>query len=394
MNILKSEKGGITSFVIIAFIFIMTMLISMYMKNVNYQITTLQAEERIKDAYIKDFNVILASGPSYNISFYANGGTIETENKRVNKGEVIGELPKCTREGYGLSGWFTKSEGGEEVTSSTIITSDMDLYARWTTNKTKIGDTEYNTVAEAIQNAPTDKTETTIVLLADMQGSVTIGSGKNIVIDAQSYTMQSTGDTQVVINDGGIVHIKNGTIIMNGGNAAVNNQKGGRLLITGGTIISTAGKAAVYNDGGTIEISGNPVLISSAAGEYSSLPRATVQNQGTGGTITITGGTIIGKTCPGVSNKGKIIIGTKSDGNVDTSSPLIIGSTYGIVNLSGKSFKFYDGIFKGVTGAISGTTSELETNYRIDDTSTETIDLSAYGMNTATYHTAYLVPNE
>ena len=56
MKKIKSEKGSITVFVIIAFIFCMTILINLYWTSTNYQITVLQAQQRIKDIYGKDVN--------------------------------------------------------------------------------------------------------------------------------------------------------------------------------------------------------------------------------------------------------------------------------------------------------------------------------------------------
>ncbi len=53
---LKSEKGSITVFVIVAFIFCMTMLINIYWTSTNYQVTVLQAEQRIKEVYGEDVN--------------------------------------------------------------------------------------------------------------------------------------------------------------------------------------------------------------------------------------------------------------------------------------------------------------------------------------------------
>ncbi len=51
MKKIKSEKGSISVFVIIAFIFCMTVLISIYWSNTNYQIMAAQGEQRIKDIY-------------------------------------------------------------------------------------------------------------------------------------------------------------------------------------------------------------------------------------------------------------------------------------------------------------------------------------------------------
>lgn len=56
MTNLKSEKGSITVFVIVAFIFCMTMLINIYWTSTNYQVTVLQAEQRIKEVYGEDVN--------------------------------------------------------------------------------------------------------------------------------------------------------------------------------------------------------------------------------------------------------------------------------------------------------------------------------------------------
>lgn len=50
----KSERGSISVFVIVAFIFCMTILLSIYWSSTNYQVTVLQAEQRIKEVYEAD----------------------------------------------------------------------------------------------------------------------------------------------------------------------------------------------------------------------------------------------------------------------------------------------------------------------------------------------------
>ncbi len=54
----KSERGSITVFVIMAFMFCMTMLVNIYWTSTNYQVTVLQAEQRIKKIYGEDVNNI------------------------------------------------------------------------------------------------------------------------------------------------------------------------------------------------------------------------------------------------------------------------------------------------------------------------------------------------
>ena len=52
----KSEKASISVLVIVAFIFCMTILINIYWSSTNYEVTVLQAQQRIKDVYGEDVN--------------------------------------------------------------------------------------------------------------------------------------------------------------------------------------------------------------------------------------------------------------------------------------------------------------------------------------------------
>ncbi len=54
MKKIKSERGSITVFVIVAFIFCMTLLVNLYWTSTNHQVAVLQAEQRIKEIYGKD----------------------------------------------------------------------------------------------------------------------------------------------------------------------------------------------------------------------------------------------------------------------------------------------------------------------------------------------------
>ena len=72
----------------------------------------------------------------YTVTFDANGGNVSTVSKDVVKGITYGELPQPKREGYTFSGWFTSSEGGNQVEDSTIVelTENQVLYAHWSLN--------------------------------------------------------------------------------------------------------------------------------------------------------------------------------------------------------------------------------------------------------------------
>ena len=69
------------------------------------------------------------------VTFDPNGGTVIPDAKDVIYDSAYGELPEAMRDGYwAFDGWFTASEGGEEVTAETIVavSANHTLYAHWT----------------------------------------------------------------------------------------------------------------------------------------------------------------------------------------------------------------------------------------------------------------------
>lgn len=71
----------------------------------------------------------------YTVTFNANGGTVSTSSKSVNYNTAYGTLPTPTRTGYTFSGWYTSKSGGTKVTSSTVMgTTNVTVYAHWSTN--------------------------------------------------------------------------------------------------------------------------------------------------------------------------------------------------------------------------------------------------------------------
>ena len=72
----------------------------------------------------------------YDVTFNANDGTVGTTTKTVTYGSTYGGLPTPTREGYTFAGWFTKKDGGTQVTKETVVTTadKHTLYAHWTAN--------------------------------------------------------------------------------------------------------------------------------------------------------------------------------------------------------------------------------------------------------------------
>ena len=81
-------------------------------------------------------NVVAQWAKKYTVTFNANGGTETSETRTVTYGNPYGELPTLTRDGYTFAGWFTKMDGGTQVTKETVVTTAADhmLYAHWTAN--------------------------------------------------------------------------------------------------------------------------------------------------------------------------------------------------------------------------------------------------------------------
>ena len=72
------------------------------------------------------------------VKFNANGGSVSPTSRKVASGTAVGSLPKATRKGYTLKGWYTKKSGGTKIKSTTKVKKSITYYAQWTANKYKI----------------------------------------------------------------------------------------------------------------------------------------------------------------------------------------------------------------------------------------------------------------
>ena len=328
----------------------------------------------------------LEEGQTVTITFDPNGGTVNETSRLVITGKEIGELPTPRKTDYAFAGWYTTAAetGGTEINPDTVVENDATYYARWTLNVVaKVGDVPFGRLQAAINYVEKNNVPTTVVLYRDVSEVLTIAKNKNIIFDFQTYKITGRGDKSVITNNGTLT-MTNGTLESNQNHANIDNNPGGKLIITGGNIISTGNRGAIFNKGGTVEISGSAYIESSATGapDNMNFDRATINNLDKG-VVTITGGTIIAKNQEAITNvtNSKLTIGVK-DGNIDTSSPLIVGKRNGIINLA--TFNYYDGIIKGVTSTISGSITDLETNAQ-EIFDTEVIDGDTYQTEYLSY---------
>ena len=353
------------------------------------------------------------------VTLELDGGTISgvTSPIILNSGDTIDNLPDPEKPGMTFLGWYTDEDFENEFDPSVPITSSMTLYAKWELGNyvARIGNSNYyETLAAAIAAVPTTGTKTTVTILKDitLTSVITIDSTKYVELDGQNFTISSSSanvienngkldiisgtvtgsysnttkpnagyvilnksgatlnvsggtirynntaapEAKSIQNNSGTVNITGGNIECNSQAAAINVEGSGVLNVSGGNIIATGTKKAqgIYlANTASATISGD-AYISNVSGEDS---RAAVDNAGTG-TLTITGGTIISETFYAVNNRstGTTIIGIEDDGGnvIDTTTPILQGNTYAI-NRGNGTFKVFDGVYKGITGAANGT---------------------------------------
>ncbi len=342
------------------------------------------------------------------VTFNADGGTVIPTSKTFAPNTAIGELPTPEKTDYIFVGWYTDNSYATEVTAETVFTETTTIIAKWVdeTYVACIGSNCYTTLQGAVDTI-IDNTPTTIRVIQDINvtETTTIPANRNITLDIGAYTISTSTKNLDMFSNSGTINIINGTITsssengtvkkgyiiknlasgtvnISGGNlsytrsadgegkviesvgninitggtltcssqAAVINANSGTVNISGGTIrgSNTYKGQALYNDGATTTISGTARLenVSNDGSDGKKSGRAALTNNK--GTVTILGGTIISHNNAAVTNStnnSTLIIGT-NDENIDITSPVLQGNTYGLENNSGTA-TVYDGIFKG-----------------------------------------------
>ena len=223
-------------------------------------------------------------------------------------------------------------------------------------------------------------------------GNLTI----NNIEAAQKETVENYGT--FTLNGGifkGNTGIKNyGTFTMEGGEFSDSLSCGlenyNDAKVNGGTI--NARYTAINNYQGTTQVYKNAIITSSGSptvknesnfniyggkvkGEIENrksivMGRGIVEgyiNNAEGSKVWIYGGEITNNSGEAIENRGSITVGINdAKGQVNVSTPIICGSTYGIYNYtSTASIGFYDGIIKGKTRPMNNTPKYIPSKYEI-----------------------------
>ena len=77
------------------------------------------------------YNNVLVFRNNVTVTFDGNGGTATETSREVRRGSAIENMPTASKLGYNFNGWYTAATGGDLVTSETIITENITLYAQY-----------------------------------------------------------------------------------------------------------------------------------------------------------------------------------------------------------------------------------------------------------------------
>lgn len=162
----------------------------------NFSTTKVTEDLKLEARWTKDNAII------YTITFDSKGGD-KVESIKVEKNNVIGNLPTPTKKGYTFIGWYF---GTEMVDNNTIVTRDMTLVAKWeeaeensTTKKTT---TKKNTTKKKTTKTTTTKTTTKPTT------TTTTTTQKVVTQDVISYKTEKNGS---VVGQIMLFLTKNGT---------------------------------------------------------------------------------------------------------------------------------------------------------------------------------------
>lgn len=121
----------------------------------------------------------------YNVTFDANGGSVDFLNKTIIYGGTYGGLPTVTRAGHTFKGWYTALNGGARIYETTKVSTvgDHTLYAMWQINK-------YNILFDA--NGGSVETTKKEISYGEMYGELPVAE-RNGYTFVGWYTMKAGG---------------------------------------------------------------------------------------------------------------------------------------------------------------------------------------------------------
>ncbi len=167
---------------------------------------------------------------NYTVSFNTDGGSSVSDITVSKNGTIT--LPKSTKTGYKLDGWYTDSSCTNEFTSSTKVVSNITLYAKWSEVTATSYSLDLSTFTKGTLNetttggnftiyATTDKTVSISDEKIALSGSGNITGGYRFiafdVVEGQKITIKFNGNTKAGTSRTLVIADTNGTKLSESG---------------------------------------------------------------------------------------------------------------------------------------------------------------------------------
>ena len=124
--------------------------------------------------------------PVNTVTFDANGGSCDTVTAQAQEGShTLASLPEATQTGYSFQGWFDAE--GNQITTDTVISEDITVYARWAINS-------YTLTVQGVEGT---LYEAPVVYGSDLNAIVSGLEIGEIVTENGTYTFTGSFDVEV-----------------------------------------------------------------------------------------------------------------------------------------------------------------------------------------------------
>ena len=160
---------------------------------------------------VRNLNPVFKS-QEYTLTFKDSINGSDIDSIGVPNGETIdlSDIDNPSRSGYYFVGWSeSSSPGGAIVTSVTINGADKELYAIWSQEVAKIGETVYSSLQAAVDSvgfwADIFEGEVTIDLLVDINENITTKDEIDLNLNDHKMTGNITINSEELYINGGVI---------------------------------------------------------------------------------------------------------------------------------------------------------------------------------------------
>ena len=320
----------------------------------------------------------------YVVQFDMNIDTTQTEiitaETVKTTGSAVTLAPAQTRNGYLFKGWALDENAVAATHSagaSYTPTSSTTFYAVWSevVASTTIGNNEpvlFDSVQAAIDYASTNEGAVVTLIKNEIEESVTVAAGQNIVLDTNGKTLTGENDAATITNLGTLTIQGNGNLVKTEtSNPVIANSS--ILNIQGSTINGNSGEALTNSSAGTVSVSGGTIrnggyqtntIVNNGTmnvtagqirntGSNSDATRA-IENTGT---LNISNNADIQSNGEGVSSSGIVSI---TGGNIYGRRYAVVNRYSGQINISGNT-EITGGSTTAIVNSNTTTTNALIT---------------------------------